>query len=141
MATGRIWCRDDIMRAWNDMKIGHKNRYLIIDYSDYYEQFVVAKAAPREATYEDFLHDLPPRDARFAVYDYEWKADDGTLRNKLVFIVWAPDISRMGRRMLMASRKSSVKSALQGVAAELHAADDSEIEESLMLQTCKDTSR
>jgi cofilin len=137
----KIWFHGDSMRAWNDMKIGHKNRYLIFDFSDDHTQFVVAKAAPREATYEDFLDDLPPRDVRYAVYDYEWKADNDIIQNKLVFIVWAPDISPARGKMFIASTKYTVKNTLRGVAAELYATNDSEIEEKAILQKCKDTSQ
>jgi cofilin len=140
MTLTAIKVRDDCLPAWENIKIGHKNRYLIFNFSDDLEFVVVEKAAPKEATYDNFLDDLPPRDVRYAVYDCEWKADDDSIRNKLVFIVWAPDVAPVKRKMLIASTKLSVKNALAGVAAELQATDDSEIQESMILQKCKDIS-
>jgi cofilin len=129
------------MPAWNDLKIGHKHRYVIFDFSPDLLYVTVSKVAAKEATYDDFLNDLPARDVRYAVYDYEFKADDDTTRNKLVFVVWAPDIAPVKRKMIIASTKVSVKAALAGVAIELQATDDSEIQESMMLAKCKDQSR
>jgi cofilin len=140
MALTAIKVHDDCIPAWNDIKIGHKNRYVIFDFSKDLQYVVVEKAAPKDATYDNFLDDLPPRDVRYAVYDYEWKADDDTLRNKLVFIVWAPDVAPVKRKMLIASTKLSVKNALAGVALELQATDDSEIQENMILQKCRDQS-
>jgi cofilin len=140
MSLTAIKLRDDCLPAWDEIKIGHKNRYIIFNFSDDLKYVVVEKAARKDATYENFLDDLPTRDVRYAVYDYEWKADDETIRNKLVFVVWAPDVAPVKRKMLIASTKVSVKNALTGVSVELQATDDSEIEEKMMLQKCKDTS-
>jgi cofilin len=141
MALTAIKVGDDCISAWNDIKIGHKNRYVLFTFSDDLEKVVVLKQAGKEATYDNFLDDLPPRDVRYAVYDYEYKADDDTLRNKLVFVVWAPDIAPVKRKMLIASTKSSVKNAFAGVALELQATDDSEITEAQMLGKCKEQTR
>jgi cofilin len=140
MSLTAIKVRDDCLPVWDDIKIRHKNRYLLFNFSDDLRYVVVEKAAPKEATYDNFLDDLPTRDVRYAVYDYEWKADDDTIRNKLVFVVWAPDVAPVKRKMLIASTKTSVKNALTGVAVELQATDDCEIEEMMMLQKCKDIS-
>jgi cofilin len=141
MALTAIKVGDDCISAWNDIKIGHKNRYVLFSFSDDLEKVVVLKQAPKESTYDNFLDDLPPRDVRYAVYDYEYKASDDTLRNKLVFVVWAPDIAPVKRKMLIASTKSSVKNAFAGVALELQATDDSEITEAQMNAKCMDQTR
>jgi cofilin len=137
MTLTAIKVRDDCIPVWNDIKIGHKHRYVIFNFSDDLEFVVVEKSANPDATYEQFLDDLPQRDVRYAVYDYEYKADDDTTRNKLVFVVWAPDVAPVKRKMLIASTKLSVKNALSGVAVELQATDDSEIQEKMILEKCK----
>ena len=136
MALTAIKVHDDCMPVWNDIKIGHKYRYVIFTFSDDLRHIVVEKTADPSKTYNDFLDDLPPRDVRYAVYDYDFKAEDDTLRNRLVFIVWAPDTAPVKRKMLIASSKASIKNALAGVAMEIQATDDSEISEEELLQKC-----
>ena len=131
-----IKVHDDCMPVWNDIKIGHKYRYVIFTFSDDLRHIVVEKTADPSKTYNDFLDDLPPRDVRYAVYDYDFKAEDDTMRNRLVFIVWAPDTAPVKRKMLIASSKASIKNALAGVAMEIQATDDSEISEQELLQKC-----
>ena len=136
MALTAIKVHDDCMPVWNDIKIGHKYRYVIFTFSDDLRHIVVEKTADPSKTYNDFLDDLPPRDVRYAVYDYDFKAEDDTMRNRLVFIVWAPDTAPVKRKMLIASSKASIKNALAGVAMEIQATDDSEISEQELLQKC-----
>lgn len=133
MALTAIKVADECIPMWNNIKIGHKHRYVIFNFSADLRQVVVEKAVDPSKTYDDFLEDLPPRDVRYAVYDFDFKADDGTDRNKLVFIVWAPDVAPVKRKMLIASTKASVKNAFAGVAVEIQATDDSEIQHSVIL--------
>jgi cofilin len=132
MGSG-IKVSDECIPAWNEIKIGHKYRYIIFDFAKDLLTVVVEKKAESSATYDNFLDDLPPRDVRYAVYDYDFKADDGTDRNKLVFVVWSPDAAPVKRKMLIASTKQAVKSAFAGVSIELQATDDSEISEQAIL--------
>ena len=141
MAVTAIKVSDECMAAWNEFKIGHKFRYVIFNFSQDLSEIVVEKKAEPTATYDDFLDDLPPRDVRYAIYDFDFKADDDTPRNKLVFIVWAPDTAPVRRKMIIAGTKATVKQAFAGVAVELQATDDSEIAESEMLAKCKASSR
>jgi len=133
MALTAIKVADECIPMWNDIKIGHKHRYVIFNFSADLSQVVVEKAVDPSKTYDDFLEDLPPRDVRYAVYDFDFKADDGTDRNRLIFIVWAPDCAPVKRKMLIASTKASVKNAFAGVAVEVQATDDSEITQKAVL--------
>jgi cofilin len=124
---------DDCISAWNDIKIGHKCRYVIFTFSDDFVKVLVEKKADPSKTYDDFLNDLPQHDVRYAVFDFDFKADDGTDRNKLVFIVWAPDTAQVKKKMVIASTKGSVKNAFAGVSIEIQATDNSEIAHSTVL--------
>jgi cofilin len=130
-ALTAIKVADQCFPVWNDIKLGHKHRYVILTFSDDLREVVVEKAVAKSKTYDNFLDDLPPRDVRYAVYDF--KVDNGSERNKLVFIVWAPDIAPVKRKMLIASTKQSVKNAFSGVAVEIQATDDSEIQHEVVL--------
>jgi cofilin len=133
MALTAIKVADECIAAWNEIKIGHKYRYVLFTFSPDLASVIVEKKAEKSATYDNFLDDLPPRDVRYAVYDFDFKDADGNERNRLAFIVWGPDTSPVKRRMLVASTKVSVKNAFAGVAVEVQATDDSEIAEAAVL--------
>jgi cofilin len=73
------------------------------------------------------VNDLPPDDVRFAIYVYEFKADDGTDRNKLVFITWAPEPAPAKRKMIMVTIKQLVRFGIPGIAVEIIAEDRSDL--------------
>jgi cofilin len=131
---------DACVSAWIDMKVHHKHRYILFTFSKDLEKVVVECAAPKEATYDNFLHDLPPCDARYALYDYKWKADDGIIQSKVVLIFWVPDAAPAKRKMLFASKRSDVRSVFLGIAAELEATNESEIQESKLVEKLKNQS-
>jgi cofilin len=133
MALTGIKVADECIPVWNDIKIGHKYRYVIFNFAADLKTVIVEKKADSSANYDNFLDDLPPRDVRYAVYDFDFKDDDGNLRNKLLFIVWSPDTANVKRKMVIASTKVSVKDAFSGVALEVQATDDSEISEAAVL--------
>jgi cofilin len=132
-ALTAIRVADECFPVWNDIKLGHKHRYVILTLSDDLREVVVEKAVDKSKTSHDFLDDLPQRDVRCAVYDLNFQFDDGSQCNKGVFIIWAPAIAPVKRKMLIASTKQSVKNALSGVAVEVQATGDSEIQYKVML--------
>jgi hypothetical protein len=79
---------------------------------------------------ENFLDDLGPRDVRYT-------GDDGTHRNKLEFVVGAPDLAPIKLKMMIASPQSAVKKAFRDLALEIKATDSSEIAEAKRLEMCR----
>jgi cofilin len=63
-------------------------RYISYKMNDANNAIVIDKEAGSSATYSEFLKDLPDNDCRYAVFDFEFTADDGGQRNKIVFISW-----------------------------------------------------
>jgi cofilin len=53
--------------------------------------------------------------------------NDGSERNKILFIVWAPDSAKIKEKMLITSSKDAVKKKLVGIGKEIQATDASEI--------------
>jgi cofilin len=62
------------------------SRYVIYHIKD--DKVQVEKIAARDASYDDFLGDLPADDCRYASYDFEFETDDGRPQKKLLFIIW-----------------------------------------------------
>lgn len=48
---------------------------------------IIVDKTSENRNYEDFVHDLPPTECRWVVYDFQDERD-GVNRNKMVFISW-----------------------------------------------------
>jgi len=62
-------------------------KYITFQLSDDKKAIVVGKTSS-DADYETFLKELRPDACKWAVYDFSYKLDDGSQRNKLVFFSW-----------------------------------------------------
>ena len=71
------------------------------------------------STYEEFIGQLPAKEGRYAVYDFNYTLKDGGERSKLLFIVWAPDSAPIKQKMLYASSKDALKKKFTGIADEI----------------------
>ena len=100
------------------------------------DQVMVDTEGAPAATYDDFVAALPENDCRYAVYDHEWTADDGCKKNKIAFMSWSPDTSKIRTKMVYASSKDSFKRALDGIQVEIQATDYSEADLSVMNSKC-----
>mmetsp|Transcript_109945 Transcript_109945/g.154178 ORF Transcript_109945/g.154178 Transcript_109945/m.154178 type:complete len:138 (+) Transcript_109945:23-436(+) len=119
---------EDCVTKFNELKLGHKYRYVVFKITDDFTKIVTLKTAEPSATFDDFLGELPDKECRYAVYDYEYE-DDGRKQSKILFVVWAPDTAKVKPKMLVASSKDSFKRVLVGIGAEIQATELSEIDE------------
>mmetsp|Transcript_20493 Transcript_20493/g.28747 ORF Transcript_20493/g.28747 Transcript_20493/m.28747 type:complete len:141 (+) Transcript_20493:158-580(+) len=127
MASGAA-VNDECIALYDaQLKLGKKLRYIVFKLNDTNTEIVVDKSAPSSASYEDFRKDLPADQCRYAVFDLEFTVD-GNPRNKLVFILWAPDNSKIKQKMLYTSSKAEFRKRLVGIGAEIQATDASEID-------------
>lgn len=83
-----VGVNDAVVSAFQEMKLGHKYRYVIYALNDASTEVTVLKTAPPETPYDEFIVDLPPNECRYAVHDFVYETKDGGKRNKLAFIVW-----------------------------------------------------
>jgi cofilin len=104
-----------------------KLRYLIFVIENK-KVILIEKQGPREATYEDFVDDLPENECRYGLIDIEFESDDGRPTSKLVFITWNPDTASVRLKMLYSGSKEAIKSALVGVGIHINATDHSELD-------------
>jgi len=122
---------DDCVHKFNELKLAHSYRYLIYKISDDLTQVVVEKAVT-SGSWEDFEHALPANDCRYGIFDFEYEKDGG-VRDKIVFVVWCPENSKIKPKMLYTSTKDSLKKKLVGIGTEVQATDASEISRSEVL--------
>lgn len=137
----------ECVTAYNDLKLSKKYKYIIFKLSDDYKEIVVESTSDDGAEYDDFRQKLVDAQSktksgavckgpRYAVYDvqYELAAGEGT-RNKITFIAWSPDDAGIQPKMIYASSKEALKRSLPGLAVEIQANDNDEIEWDTLVKT------
>lgn len=121
-----------------ELKLRKKYRYVIYKLNDDNTSIVIEKKVESCDKYENFLGELPEDDCRYAVYDFEFEKSPGEgMRNKICFIVWVPDTSKVRQKMLYASSKDAIRKKLAGVATEIQATDMSEVSNEAVLEKVK----
>ena len=121
---------DDVSDAFTQFKLQQgdfKLRYFIYHIPDK-KAILIEKKGPREATYDDFVAELPENDCRYGLIDLEFESDDGRPTSKLVFITWNPDTASVRPKMLYSGSKEALKSVLVGVGIHINATDYSELD-------------
>lgn len=125
---------DECVKAFNELKLSKKSKYLVFNLNDKATAIVLEKTGGKEEGFDTFLASLPKDDTRYAVIDFEYDTPDGGRRNKLVFVNWAPESAKIKRKMLFAGSKSSLKDKLVGLSFEIQATDASEVSEKVILE-------
>lgn len=116
------------MEAFNELKLKHNHRYVMYAMNDAHTEIRVLKKAAPTATYDDFVAELPENECRYGVFDYEFE-EDGRKQGKILFVVWAPDTSKIKAKMLYASSKANFKKKLVGIGHEIQATCIAEVDE------------
>lgn len=145
MSKSGVSVSPECISKFNELKLGKSVKYIIYKLSDDYKEIVVEDSSsdPDWETFQSKLMNAKAghkgkvgKGPRYAVYDfqYELQGGEGT-RNKIVFISWSPDEGTLVfPRMTYASSKESLKNALNGIAAEVQANRDDEIEYETILK-------
>ena len=121
-----------------ELKLRKKYRYVIYKLNDDLTSIVIEKKVESCDKYEDFIGELPENDCRYAVYDFEYEKSPGEgMRNKICFIVWVPDTSKVRQKMLYASSKDAIRKKLASIATEVQATDMSEVSYDAILEKAK----
>ncbi len=78
----------DCLEAYQELKLGKKNKYIIFTLNKDNTEIVVEKKGGLSSSYDDFIADLPEQDCRWAVYDFDFEKEDGGKRSKITFFSW-----------------------------------------------------
>jgi len=99
---------------------------------------------PREEAnpqwFEQWTSMLPENECRYAIYDIEIGIDLGSgmstgTRNKLVFVVWAPQTAKIKDKMVTASSKDALKKKFDGIQIEWQLNGSDECEASQLIES------
>ena len=121
-----IQLADEVTNVYNDFKLSHKYRYVIFKMNDEMSEVIVEKTAEKTASYDDFLNDLPEKQARYGVFDLEYETEEG-LRQKIIFYLWTPNGCKIKEKILYSATKATIKQAFVGISAEIQATDSGEL--------------
>ncbi|XP_063728067.1 actophorin-like [Symsagittifera roscoffensis] len=83
----------------------------------------------KDASYQQFLDDLNKSGCCYAVYDFVFHKPDGSKREKIVFINWAPDDQPMKAKMYQSSTMTEMEKAVDGYYLKMQASDIGDIAE------------
>jgi len=117
---------DEVVAEYNNIKLGHKYRYIQMKISDDKKVIEMEKTV-EQSTYEEFVGQLPDKICRYAIFDFEYDLADSGQRQQLVFVVWCPDTAPVHMKMLYAASKDAVKRKLVGINHEIQATEHSEL--------------
>eukprot|EP01088_Endostelium_zonatum_P002798 TRINITY_DN13591_c0_g1_i1.p1 TRINITY_DN13591_c0_g1~~TRINITY_DN13591_c0_g1_i1.p1 ORF type:complete len:122 (+),score=25.30 TRINITY_DN13591_c0_g1_i1:116-481(+) len=86
---------DTCVTAFNKLKLAKNIRYTSFKMSNDLKKIIVEKevhkAGDNEDQYKEFVAQLPQNEARYFIYDFEFRNPDGDIRNKVALILWCPD--------------------------------------------------
>lgn len=137
MSSG-VTVHPDCVPVFNDLKLGHKFRYIIYSLTDDLHQIRVLKTAAPSSSYDGFVEEFKEaeqnRQCRYGVYDAEYKLKDGQTRQKLVFFLWSPENATVKQKMIYTSSKDYLRKALVGIGKEVQANDHGDLEWSNVLE-------
>ncbi|KAA1469944.1 hypothetical protein DENSPDRAFT_652843 [Dentipellis sp. KUC8613] len=125
MASG-VSVNPDCLSTFQELKLGKKLKYIVFTLSPDNTEIIVEKKSESHE-YEDFVSDLPEGECRWAVYDFEYQKGDEGVRNKLLFVSWSPDDSKIKQKMLFASSKDALRRSLVGISTEIQGTEVSEV--------------
>jgi len=144
MSQSGVQVDAECVSKFNELKLGKTLKYIIYKLSDDFGTIVVEETGS-DKDWDSFREKLVNaktknkqgkvgKGPRYAVYDFEYELSSGEgTRNKITFIAWSPDDAAIGPKMTYASSKDALKRSLNGIAAEVQANDEDDIEYNTIL--------
>jgi len=117
---------DRCVEVYNEMKLKKTQKFLIYKIEN--EKIIIEYQGDPSESYDDFKVKLPENEPRYCVVDFDYSTDDGRPQNKLLFVFWSPDCSKVKDKMVYASSLDNIKKKLNGIAKVVQANDPSEVD-------------
>jgi len=139
MSQSGVSVSPECITKFNELKLGKSIKYIIYKLSDDYKEVVIEETS-EDGDWDAFREKLvnaksktkagkEVKGPRYAVYDFAYDLASGEgSRSKITFIAWSPDDAGIQPKMIYASSKDALKRSLNGLAAELQANDEDDIE-------------
>ncbi|XP_072015128.1 uncharacterized protein [Amphiura filiformis] len=133
MANSGIELSEDVVQKFTDVKSNHKLKYVTykINFPDK-TKIIVDKqldatdpvAQDCQSCWEKLTEELEDGEPRYILYDVKNQYKDGRKLENIVFVSWCSDNCNIGKKMIHASSKETLKKKLTGISGTgLHAVD------------------
>ena len=99
-----------------------KAGFVIFKLNEDFTEIVVDVCGKRAAKSKDFFGSLDKTHMRYALYNHEFKTNDGRLTDKMYYIFWAPSAADTNSKMRYSSDKNVLRSQCDGV-VDVHATE------------------
>ncbi|KAI1813629.1 hypothetical protein GGS20DRAFT_552561 [Poronia punctata] len=137
MAQSGVTVSQECINAFNELK-ARKCKFIIMKLSDNFREIVVEETS-KDDDWENFRQKLSDAkssaglpDHRYAIYDFKISDAENRVREKILFMAWAPDDAKLKTKMVYATSKEALKRSLS-ITNDLHAASNADIEYSSVL--------
>jgi cofilin len=124
MSSG-VGVSTDVKSAFEDQLKKHAYNYIIYQIVDE-RTIVVETKGGSDASYDDFLSNIPPSACRYATINFPVTVDGGELWRPTL-ITWAPEDAPIKQRKIYASTYDALKKSLVGVYSYINALDSDEL--------------
>lgn len=120
MVDANLDVASECIELFNRLKMEKNLRYVTFKIENQ-RTVVTDKVRGLDHQASHLAHDLPHDEPRFIIMDYEHVNNDGLVLNKIIFIHWCPDVSRVNLKMVYASTKENFRKKMVGIFKELQA--------------------
>ncbi|KAH3688602.1 hypothetical protein WICPIJ_000412 [Wickerhamomyces pijperi] len=126
MSRSGVVVADESLKAFNDLKLGKKYKFILFEINANKTEIVV-KETSTSSDYDEFLEKLSETESLYAVYDFSYSTNGDGERSKIVFVAWNPDTAPIKSKMLYAASKDALRRSLTGIASDIQGTDFSEV--------------
>lgn len=126
--------------TWRNMRKNNgDHRYIILKIAEDNEKLVtVDVAGEKNGTWDDFKAAMPKDLPRFAVFDLQYKTNDGRQESKLCFFMYCPDNCTNGKiKFAYSNNKAVVRSKIDPINKEFQVNDHDDLKENDFIEEFK----
>lgn len=102
--------------------------FVVFKFNDDHTEIVVDKKGKRRDDIKVFCKALPENSMRLAIFNHEFRTDDGRITDKMFFIFWAPPSANTESKMRYSADKGVLRSEAGEGYIDLSVTNVSEIE-------------
>mmetsp|Transcript_25389 Transcript_25389/g.26450 ORF Transcript_25389/g.26450 Transcript_25389/m.26450 type:complete len:139 (+) Transcript_25389:37-453(+) len=137
MVTG-IHVSDELVKEYNELKINKKYRYIILGLNDQRNGVELLEKGDRDKTLKDLESSLPKDNCRYVVFDFDFLTFENPPResNKLILILWTPDIAPIKVKVPFTGTKAEIKGSFVGISKDILAPDFSFLDHEELRKEC-----
>lgn len=120
------------IEAFTSIVKNREYRCIVLKINDEMTEVQVEKThGPSEgepkSEWDDFRKTLPKTDCRYIIYDFTFDYQ-GAQKNRLFFLLWSPEDSKVRSKMIYASSQEGVVNKLEGIQRQLQCTEDDELQ-------------